>query len=121
PEDTPVDPRALERHLAAEPDITHVAVVHTETTSGVLNPLEEVAALTARHGRSLLIDAMSSFGALPLNAGTTPFDAVVASSNKCLEGVPGLGFCIARKAALEMCRGNAPSLSLDLYDQWTSM
>jgi len=121
PEDTPVDPRALERHLLAGPDITHVAVVHTETTSGVLNPVEEVAEVAARHGRRLLIDAMSSFGAIPLDAAKTPFDAVVASSNKCLEGVPGLGFCIARRAALERAKGNAPSFSLDLYDQWTAM
>ncbi len=120
-EDRAVDPAALERRLAAEPDLTHVAVVHTETTSGVLNPLQEVAEVTARHGRRLLVDAMSSFGALPIDARRTPFDALVASSNKCLEGVPGLGFCIARREALEAAEGTAPSLSLDLHDQWTAM
>jgi len=120
-EDVPVDPAALDRRLTNDPDISHVVVVHCETTSGLLNPVETVAKITARHERSLLIDAMSAFGAIELDARMIPFDAVVASSNKCLEGVPGMGFCIARKAALEMCRGNAPSLSLDLYDQWTSM
>jgi 2-aminoethylphosphonate-pyruvate transaminase len=121
PEDTPVDPAALDAALAADPGISHVAVVHCETTSGILNPLEAVAEVTARHGRSLLIDAMSAFGAIPLDAGTVPFDAVVASSNKCLEGAPGMGFCIARREALERTRNNSPSLSLDLHDQWVSM
>jgi 2-aminoethylphosphonate-pyruvate transaminase len=87
----------------------------------MLNPIEEIAAVVARHGRSLLIDAMSAFGAIPLNARTVPFDAVVASSNKCLEGVPGIGFCLARKSALEKTAGNAPSLTLDLHDQWVAM
>jgi 2-aminoethylphosphonate-pyruvate transaminase len=121
PEDTPVDPAALDRCLAGDRAITHVAVVHCETTSGVLNPVEAVAEVTARHGRSLLVDAMSAFGALELDARKVRFDAVVASSNKCLEGVPGMGFCIARREALERCQGNAPSLSLDLHDQWGAM
>ncbi len=121
PEDTPADTAALDRALADDKTITHVAAVHCETTSGILNPIEEIAAIVARHGRGLLIDAMSAFGAIPLDAGATPFDAVVASSNKCLEGVPGLGFCLARKSALEKTAGNAPSLTLDLHDQWVAM
>ncbi len=121
PEDVPVDPEALDRALQADPAISHVAVVHCETTSGILNPIEAVAEVTARHGRSLLIDAMSAFGAVPLDARALNADAVVASSNKCLEGSPGMGFCIARKEALEATDGNAPSLSLDLYDQWVAM
>ncbi|MDA7947879.1 MAG: 2-aminoethylphosphonate--pyruvate transaminase, partial [Hyphomicrobiaceae bacterium] len=120
-EDVPVDPRALDRTLADDEGITHVAVVHCETTSGILNPIEEVAQVVQRHGRRLLIDAMSAFGAIPLSARKVPFDAVVASSNKCLEGVPGMGFCIARKDALSATKGNSPSLSLDLYDQWQAM
>jgi 2-aminoethylphosphonate-pyruvate transaminase len=98
-----------------------VVVVHCETTSGVLNPVEEIAAVTARRGRRLLIDAMSAFGAIPLDARRIAFDAVVASANKCLEGVPGMGFAIVRREALEEARGQAPSLSLDLHDQWTAM
>ncbi|HZP35126.1 MAG TPA: 2-aminoethylphosphonate--pyruvate transaminase [Methylomirabilota bacterium] len=121
PEDRPVDPAALDTALAADPGITHVVVVHCETTSGVLNPVEEIAAVVARRGRRLLIDAMSAFGALPLDARRVPFDAVVASANKCLEGVPGVGFAIVRREALEEARGQAPSLSLDLHDQWTAM
>ena len=121
PEDTPVDPAALDAALAADAAITHVVVVHCETTSGVLNPVEEIAAVTGSRGRRLLVDAMSAFGALPLDAAATSYDALVASSNKCLEGVPGIGFAIIRRSALEGARGNASSLSLDLYDQWVAM
>ena len=121
PEDRPVDLATLDAALAQYPSITHVAAVHCETTSGILNPIEAIAEITARRGRGLLIDAMSAFGALPLDAGQVPFDALVASSNKCLEGAPGLGFCIARREALEACKGNSPSLSLDLHDQWQAM
>jgi len=121
PEDQVVDPAALDAALAGDPTITHVVVVHCETTSGVLNPVESIAAVTARHGRRLLVDAMSAFGAIPLDAAQTPFDAAAASANKCLEGVPGIGFAIVRRAALEAAKGNAPSLSLDLHDQWVNM
>ena len=120
-EDVPNDPAALDRMLAADPAISHVAAVHCETTSGILNPIERVAKVTARHGRRLLIDAMSAFGALPLDAREVPFDGLAASANKCLEGVPGVGFAIVREAALAAAAGNAPSLSLDLHDQWASM
>ncbi len=121
PEDRAVDPARVEEILSSDSGITHVAVVHCETTSGVLNPIEKVAEIVARHGRRLLIDAMSAFGALPLNSKEVPFDAVVASSNKCLEGVPGFGYCLALKEALEESAGNAHSLVLDLHDQWVSM
>ena len=121
PEDTPVLPVALDATLVGDPSIGHVVVVQCETTSGILNPVEEVAAVTARHGRRLLVDAMSAFGALPLDAARVPYDALVASSNKCLEGVPGVGFAIARVSALEAARGNAHSLSFDLHDQWLAM
>jgi 2-aminoethylphosphonate-pyruvate transaminase len=121
PEDIPNDPNALEGALADDPLITHVAAVHCETTSGILNPIERIAAVTARHKRALIIDAMSAFGAIELDARKVPFDAMAASSNKCLEGVPGMGFVLVRRTALEGARGNAPSLSLDLYDQWSAM
>jgi 2-aminoethylphosphonate-pyruvate transaminase len=120
-EDQPADPAALDAALARDPGVTHVVVVHCETTSGVLNPVEEIAAVTARRGRRLLVDAMSAFGALPLDAAVTPYDALVASSNKCLEGVPGVGFAIIRQSALEAAKGNAPTLSFDLHDQWVAM
>jgi 2-aminoethylphosphonate-pyruvate transaminase len=121
PEDTPADPAALDAALAADAAITHVIVIQCETTSGVLNPVEEIAAVTAGWGRRLLVDAMSAFGALPLDAAVTPYDALVASSNKCLEGVPGVGFAIIRQSALEAAKGNAPTLSFDLHDQWAAM
>lgn len=121
PEDRPIDPAKVAAALAADPRITHVAAVHCETTSGVLNPIAEIAGAVAKAGRSLLIDAMSAFGALPLDAREVPFDAVAASSNKCLEGVPGMGFVIVRKSMLEACAGNAHSLSLDLHDQFVAM
>ncbi|HMK68397.1 MAG TPA: 2-aminoethylphosphonate--pyruvate transaminase, partial [Stellaceae bacterium] len=121
PEDTPPNPAEVDARLAADPAITHVAVVHCETTSGILNPVAEIGAVVARRGRRFLIDAMSGFGALPLSARSLQFDAVAASANKCLEGVPGVGFVVARKAALESCEGNAGSLSLDLYDQWRAL
>ena len=120
-EDTPVSAATLDASLEADPAITHVVVVQCETTSGVLNPVEEIAAVTARHHRRLLVDAMSAFGALPLDAARVPYDALVASSNKCLEGVPGLGFAIIRQSALEEARGNAHALSFDLHDQWVAM
>ncbi|MGI9408121.1 MAG: 2-aminoethylphosphonate--pyruvate transaminase, partial [Hyphomicrobiaceae bacterium] len=113
-----VDPQTVKDTLAGDPKITHVVIVHCETTTGILNPVEEIAAVVKEQKRKLLIDAMSAFGAIPLDARSVPFDAVVASSNKCLEGTPGLGFCIVRQDALEASKGNAHSLSLDLHDQW---
>jgi 2-aminoethylphosphonate-pyruvate transaminase len=121
PEDTPPDPAAVDRMLAADPAVSHVLAVHCETTSGILNPVEKIADVVATRGRRLLIDAMSAFGAIPLDARATPFEAVMASSNKNLEGVPGMGFAIIRKDALEAAKGNAHSLSLDLHDQWVAM
>jgi 2-aminoethylphosphonate-pyruvate transaminase len=120
-EDQAVVPAAVEKALAADAAITHVAVIHCETTAGVLNPIAEVAAVVAAAGRRLLIDSMSAFGALSVDAREIAFDALAASSNKCIEGIPGLGFVICRQAALEACRGNSPSLSLDLFDQWQAM
>lgn len=117
PEDTPPDVSALDKALAADAAISHVFVVHCETTSGILNPIGEVAAMVARHKRRLLIDSMSAFGALPLDARQIQFDAVAASSNKCIEGVPGLGFVLAREEALAETKGNATTLVLDLYEQ----
>ena len=120
-ENTQVAAADIERALRADPSITHVALVHCETSTGILNPLEEIAQAVSRHDRGLIVDAMSSFGALEIDARTTPFDAVVAASGKCLEGPPGMGFVIVRREALERCEGNCHSLALDLYDQWVYM
>ncbi len=121
PEDVPNDAAAVDAALAGDAELSHVFAVHCETTSGILNPVADIAEVTARHGRKLIIDAMSAFGAIPLDARRVPFDAVVASSNKCIEGVPGVGFAIVRESLLKDCKGNAPSLTLDLYDQWQAM
>ena len=120
-EDTPPDVDEVDRLLRADPSISHVFAVQCETTSGILNPIAELAAVVEACGRRLLIDAMSAFGALPLDAKRTRFDAVAASSNKCIEGVPGLGFVICREPALAAAKGNATTLTLDLYDQWQSL
>jgi 2-aminoethylphosphonate-pyruvate transaminase len=120
-EDAQVRPADIDAALTRDPSITHVALVHCETSTGILNPLHEVAQVVAKHGKGLIVDAMSSFGALPIDARTTPFDAVVAASGKCLEGPPGMGFVIARRAALETSAGNSHSLAMDLHDQWVYM
>ncbi|MEX0502250.1 2-aminoethylphosphonate--pyruvate transaminase [Alphaproteobacteria bacterium LSUCC0719] len=107
--------------IAADPAITHVMAIHCETSSGILNPLAEIADATAAAGRRLLIDSMSAFGAIDLQPDRIAFEAVVSSANKCIEGVPGFSFVLARRDALEASKGNAHSLSLDLYAQWAAM
>jgi len=107
--------------LEADPEITHVLAVHCETSSGILNPVQEISDATYAAGRKLLIDSMSAFGAVPLDPRETRFEAVVSSANKCIEGVPGFGFVLARKSALEAAEGNSLSLSLDLHRQWAAM
>ncbi len=102
-------------------DLTHVFAVYCETTSGILNPIEEIAKLVEKKNISFFIDAMSAFGALPLSAKKINFDAVAASSNKCLEGVPGVGFILVKNEVIKNSKGNSHSLSLDLYDQWQAM
>lgn len=121
PEDTPPNPDEVAKALAAAPDVSHVFAVHCETTSGIVNPIADIARVTAHAGRRLLVDSMSAFGALPIDAALVPYDALAASSNKCLEGVPGLGFVVCRKDALAASRGNATTLVLDLHDQWQAM
>ncbi|GAC1671994.1 MAG: 2-aminoethylphosphonate--pyruvate transaminase [Steroidobacteraceae bacterium] len=115
------DPARVDAALLADPAITHVAQVHCETGTGILNPLPQIAAIAAHRGRSLIVDAMSSYGAIPIDARTLRFDAVIAASGKCLEGVPGIGFVIARRSALERSAGNSASLAMDLLDQWQYM
>jgi kynureninase len=98
PEDTPPDLAAVERMLKDDASITHIFTIHCETTSGILNPIGALGALAQKYRKGYLIDSMSAFGALPLDAKEIKPDAVAASSNKCIEGVPGLGFVIARNA-----------------------
>ena len=121
PEDQPVTGATVAAALDADSTITHVAQVHCETGAGVLNDLTGVAQVCQARGKGLIVDAMSSFAALPIDVASTPFDALVAASGKCLEGVPGMGFVILRKAVLEGCAGNSHSLAMDLHDQYTYM
>jgi 2-aminoethylphosphonate-pyruvate transaminase len=117
PEDTPPDLAKIDAMLAADSAISHVFAVHCETTSGILNPIQQIAELVRKHGRRLLVDSMSAFGAIEIDARKVHYDALASSSNKCLEGVPGLGFVICRKDALPACKGNATTLVLDIHDQ----
>lgn len=119
-EDTPPDLKKVEAILKRTPSITHIFIIHCETTSGILNPIAEIGALAAKYKKSYLIDSMSAFGALPLDARALHADALAASSNKCIEGVPGLGFVICRREALARTKGNATTLVLDLHDQWAN-
>ena len=111
----------IDARLAQDPSITHVALVHCETGTGILNPLEDIAKVAAKHGKGLIIDAMSSFGAIDIDVRRFPVGAIVGASGKCLEGVPGMGFILVRRAVLEKCEGNSHSLAMDLYDQWVYM
>lgn len=111
----------VDDYLAHNADITHVAVVHCETTTGVLNPLKEIAHLVKMYGKKLIVDAMSSFGGVPLDVQELGIDFLISSANKCIQGVPGFGFIIARQSELMHCKGVSRSLSLDIYDQWETM
>ncbi len=116
-----VSPSALRDKLAADPSITHVMLIHCETGAGVLNPLPAVADVCAEFGKGLIVDAMSSFAALEIDARKVRFDALVAASGKCLEGVPGMGFVFIRRAILDGCAGQSQSLAMDLHDQYVYM
>ncbi|MGN8103102.1 2-aminoethylphosphonate--pyruvate transaminase [uncultured Pseudomonas sp.] len=120
-EDEPTTAADVDRLLHADSAITHVALIHCETSTGILNPLPQIAEVVKRHGKRLIIDAMSSFGALPIDAREIPFDALIAASGKCLEGVPGMGFVFAEKHALAAAQGNCHSLAMDLFDQHSYM
>jgi 2-aminoethylphosphonate-pyruvate transaminase len=117
PEDVPNDPRALDELLALDPDITHVAAVHCETTTGILNPIAELGAVARRHRKTYVVDAMSSFGAYPIDLEACGIDYIISSANKCIEGVPGFSFILCRRAVLLATEGWARSLSMNLLDQ----
>ena len=117
----PTNLQRLEEELQHDPEITHVALVHAETTTGMLNPLEEVARTVRSQGRTMIVDAMSTFGGVPIDMEAIGIDFIVSSANKCVQGVPGFGFVVATRRGLEATRGLARSLSLDLYDQWSTM
>jgi 2-aminoethylphosphonate-pyruvate transaminase len=117
--------RRITAGLAAERlsdgGITHVAVVHCETTTGILNPIEEIGKVVSAAGAAYIVDAMSSFGAIPVDLAAGKVDFLISSANKCIEGVPGFGFVLARRSALEAAKGRARTLSLDLHAQWAGL
>jgi 2-aminoethylphosphonate-pyruvate transaminase len=121
PETEPADLRRIEAALEGDPRITHVAMVHCETTTGMLNPASEAGALAHRYGKAFILDAMSSFGGIPMTMDGVAADWLISSANKCIQGVPGFGFVVARRDAIETTKGRARSFSLDLYDQWREM
>ncbi|MEE2780576.1 MAG: 2-aminoethylphosphonate--pyruvate transaminase [Planctomycetota bacterium] len=112
---------AVDEALAADPEIKMVVTVHCETTSGIINPIEAIGAQVAKHGRCYFVDSMSAFGAVPLDFEAAKIDFLVSSANKCIEGVPGFGFCICRREALFETRGWSRTLSLDLLAQWEGL
>ena len=107
--------------VLSDTQITHVACVHCETTTGMLNPIQEIGALVKAHNKVWIVDGMSSFGGVPLDVAECKIDFLISSANKCIQGVPGFGFVIAKREELEQCQGQARSVSLDLYDQWFTM
>lgn len=117
----PPQPEEVAALLQQEPAITAVFLVHCETSSGILNPLKEIAEVVHAHGRTFIVDAMSSFGGVPISLAQTPIDVLISSANKCIEGVPGFGFVVLRQVLLEAGKGRSHSLSLDLHAQWKYM
>jgi 2-aminoethylphosphonate-pyruvate transaminase len=117
----PVSAIQLEGALAADPSISHVVVCHVDTGTGLLNPIEPLAEVTRRRGVALIVDAIASFGGLPIDAPALDLEAIVLSPNKWLEGVPGIGLVVAKRAALEAAAGRAHSFCLDLHRQWRGL
>lgn len=121
PEDRPVDPSEIAGRLRQEPAVTHFSACHCETTSGILNPVRELGAVVRDAGRVFFVDAMSTFGAVPVDLEESGIDYLVSSANKCIEGVPGFGFVLARLDRLQATEGMARTLSLDLLAQYRGL
>lgn len=116
------DPAVVETILKQQSNITHVAIVHCETTTGLLNNLNPIAQLTKAYKKYFVVDAMSSFAGISLNSTELGIDFLVSSANKCIQGIPGFSFVICKQSSLEsLCKGNQKSHSLDLYGQWHAM
>ena len=115
------DPQALDKVLREDPQITHVAMVHCETTTGMLNPLKAIGEVTQKHNKVYIVDAMSSFGGTAIDMAELHIDFLVSSANKCIQGVPGFGFVLANYTSMTAIKGLSRSVSLDLYDQWRCM
>lgn len=121
PESRPIDPAEIEETLARDPAITHLGAIHCETTTGILNPVEQIGCLARAHRRIFLVDAMSSFGGIPMDIRGWRIDFLISSANKCIQGVPGFSFVLARGNLLLEAEGRARSVSLDLLSQWKAI
>ncbi|MGD0903174.1 MAG: 2-aminoethylphosphonate--pyruvate transaminase [Terracidiphilus sp.] len=121
PENCRISPQAVAERLAQSHGFTHVAVIHCETTTGIVNPIEEIGEIVERAGAVYIVDAMSSFGAIAVDLAAARIDFLISSANKCIEGVPGFGFVLARRSRLLEAKGRARTLSLDLYAQWAGL
>jgi len=115
------DAETVETILKEDPAITHISMVHSETTSGILNDIESIGKIAKKYGKVFIVDAMSSFGGIDIPVADWGIDFIISSANKCIQGVPGFSFIIVKLSELEKCKGKAVSLSLDLYDQWKGM
>lgn len=112
----------LIRYLKEDPTISHVAVVHCETTTGALNDISRISEIVKKQfGKTFIVDAMSSLGGIEIDISGLGIDFIISSANKCIQGIPGFGFVLAQKQQLEKCKGQSKSLSLDLYAQWVAM
>jgi 2-aminoethylphosphonate-pyruvate transaminase len=120
-ENRKITSEAVRERLAASPRFSHVAVVHCETTTGIINPIAEIGVVVRQARAVYIVDAMSSFGAIPINLAAAHIDFLISSANKCIEGVPGFGFVLARRSRLHEAEGHARTLSLDLYAQWAGL
>jgi len=116
-----VNPTIVEDVLKLKPHITHVAMIHSETTTGLFNPIDTIGKLCKQYDKTYIVDAMSSFGGVSMLVEENNIDFLVSSSNKCIEGVPGFSFAICKRESLNRCEGNSPTLCLDLFEQWKGL
>lgn len=116
-----VHPEIVRQYLSEHTEVTHVAIIHCETTTGILNPVGEIGAICAAHNKVYIVDAMSSFGGVEMNLQEMKIDFLLSSSNKCIEGVPGFAFALCERNKLEAAKDQARTLTLDLYSQWAGL
>ena len=121
PEAQPIDASQIEEALVRDPAITHVGIIHCETTTGILNPIEKVGPIVRGLQRAFIVDAISSFAGVPLDISGCGIDFLISSANKCIQGVPGFGFVLAKRDLLSKATNVARSVSLDLVSQWKAM
>lgn len=115
------DAQVVAEFLDSHPSITHLAMVHCETTTGILNDIQAISQVAKARQLTFIVDAMSSFGGIPIDVADLNIDFLISSANKCIQGVPGFSFIIAKQEAILATKGKATSLSLDLYEQWETM